>query len=233
MRAAISWLLPSDGIFRRASDSLQYFLTCQGQRVVLRGVDVTLPPSERYLTWVHDPDPPPTRCHGDLTSSAPPGNRDNQENTPTQDASRQLPRRLRPHRCREKQPGSSTNENSAFRAADPATRPGSAPIEIHLSRMLIQPGTSGSSSLPQWRILRPSCTHSIHGIPDFGPIKIRNADLTRTTLNSVLYINRPSPASSRIQPTDFVETPSPDLASPHLLFSYLIETPYLDRPMGS
>ena len=87
---------------------------------------MTLPPSERYLTWMHDPAPPPTRYHGDLTSPAPPGNRDNQENTPPQDASRQLPRRLRPRRRREKQPGSSNNENSASCAADPATRPGSA-----------------------------------------------------------------------------------------------------------
>ena len=35
MRAAIWWLLPSDGIFRRASNSLQYFLTRQGRHVVL------------------------------------------------------------------------------------------------------------------------------------------------------------------------------------------------------
>ena len=118
MRAVIWWLLPSHGIFRRTSDSLQYFLTRQGRRVVL-------PPSERYLTWVHDPAPPPTRYHGDLTSPAPPGNRDNQENTPPQDASCQLPRRLWPRRRREKQPGSSTNENSASRSADPATWPGS------------------------------------------------------------------------------------------------------------
>ena len=139
MRAAIWWLLPSDGIFLRASDSLQYFLTCQGRRVVLRGGDVTLPPSERYLTWVHDPAPPPTRYHGDLTSPALPGNRDNQENTPPQDASRQLPRRLRPRQCREKQPGPSTNENSASRAADPVTRPGSA-----ANRKFSFPGSSCS-----------------------------------------------------------------------------------------
>ena len=73
MRAAIWWLLPSDGIFRRSSDSLQYFLTRQGRRVVLRGGDVTLPPFERYLNWVDDPAPPPSRYHGDLTSPAPSG----------------------------------------------------------------------------------------------------------------------------------------------------------------
>ena len=41
MRAAIWWLLPSDGVFRRASHSLRYYLTRQGRRVVLRGGDVT------------------------------------------------------------------------------------------------------------------------------------------------------------------------------------------------
>ena len=35
MRAAIWFLLPSDGTFRSSSTSLQYFLTCQGRRVVL------------------------------------------------------------------------------------------------------------------------------------------------------------------------------------------------------
>ena len=41
MRAALWWLLPSDGEFRRASHSLQYYLARQGRRVVLRGGDVT------------------------------------------------------------------------------------------------------------------------------------------------------------------------------------------------
>ena len=44
---------------------------------------------------------------------------------PPQEASRKLPRRLRPRRRREKQPGSSTNENSASRMAGPVTQPGS------------------------------------------------------------------------------------------------------------
>ena len=68
MRAAIWWLLPSDGLFHRTADSLQYYFTRQGRRVVLRGGDVTLPPWERYLNWVPAPSPPPTRYHGDLTS---------------------------------------------------------------------------------------------------------------------------------------------------------------------
>ena len=210
---------------------------------------MTLPPSERYLNWIHDPAPPPTRYHGDLASPAPPGN---QENSLPQDTSRQLPRRLRPRRRREMKPGSSTNENSASHAADPATQPGSTANRNSAFQEAAtairprsaanrnspfagnRPGTSGSnrSSLPQWSILRPSCAHSIHSIPDFGPIKIQDADLTWTTLNSGVYINWPSQASSRIQLTDFVETPSPDLASPLLPFSDLIETPSLNRPLG-
>ena len=122
MRAAIWWLLLSDSLFRRASDSLQYYLTRQGRRVVLRGGDVTLPPWERYLNWVPDRAPAPTRYHGDLTSPAP---SEDQENTPPQDASRKLPRRLRPCRRKEKQPGSSTNGNPASRSAGSATQLGS------------------------------------------------------------------------------------------------------------
>ena len=45
MRAAMWFLLASDGVFRRSSTSLQYYLT----RVVLRGGDVTQPPMERRL----------------------------------------------------------------------------------------------------------------------------------------------------------------------------------------
>ena len=43
MRAALWWLLPSDGEFRRASNSLHYYLARQGRRVVLRGGDVPDP----------------------------------------------------------------------------------------------------------------------------------------------------------------------------------------------
>ena len=83
---------------------------------------VTLPPWERYLNWVPDHGPPPTRYHGDLTSPAP---SEDQENTPPQDASRKLPRRLRPRRRKEKQPGSSTNGNPASRVAGSVTQLGS------------------------------------------------------------------------------------------------------------
>ena len=270
MRAPIRWLLPSDGIFRHSSDSLNYFLTRQGRCVVLRRGDVTLPLFERHLNWVNDPAPPPSRYHGDLTSPAPSGDHSiNQENTLPQDTIRKIPRKLRPRIQKEKQPGSATkqnspsqkagsktqceplaNRNSASQKAGSATRPGSranhdsafqeadsvtrlrstanenSPLTVN------QLGNIGSNRSTQWSIPGPSCTHSIHSIPDSGPIRMQKADLTRTTLNSGVYINRSSQASSRITPNDLVKTPSPDLASPHLFFSDLIETPSLDCPLG-
>ena len=89
MRAAIWFLLPSDGTFRRSSSSLQYFLTRQGRRVVLRGGDVTPPPWERYLNWVHEVHPPPSRDHG-------------KENPPPPEEPRKLPRKMRPCRKQRK-----------------------------------------------------------------------------------------------------------------------------------
>ena len=43
MRAALWWLLPSDGEFRWTSHFLQYYLARQGWHVVLRGGDVAQP----------------------------------------------------------------------------------------------------------------------------------------------------------------------------------------------
>ena len=76
---------------------------------------MTLPPLESYLNWVTDPMPLPARRPDDLTSPAP------SENTPPANASRKLPRRLRPRRCRGKQPAVSANDNSASRIAGLAT----------------------------------------------------------------------------------------------------------------
>ena len=61
MRAALWWLLPSDGDFRRAYSGLYYYLARQGQHVVLRGGDVTQPLYESRMNWVHDPAPPASR----------------------------------------------------------------------------------------------------------------------------------------------------------------------------
>ena len=64
MRAALWWLLPSDGEFRRAPNGIQYYLARQGRRVVLRGGDVTHPLYERSMHWIPDPKPSPPRHTG-------------------------------------------------------------------------------------------------------------------------------------------------------------------------
>ena len=85
MRAALWFLLPSNGEFRRSSPSLQYYLTRQGRRVVLRGGDVTRPPLESYLNWTADPAPIPPR-------------KDAKENLLPSAEPCKLPRKMRPHR---------------------------------------------------------------------------------------------------------------------------------------
>ena len=64
MRAALWWLLPSDGEFRRAPSGIHYYLARQGRRVVLRGGDVTHPLYESRMRWIPDPTPPPPRRTG-------------------------------------------------------------------------------------------------------------------------------------------------------------------------
>ena len=77
---------------------------------------MTRPPLERHLNWILDPVPPPARCPGDLAATPP------SEKAAPQDASSKLPRRLRPRRHRGRQPGLSTNHNSASCMAGPATQ---------------------------------------------------------------------------------------------------------------
>ena len=74
------------------------------------------PPYNSHLNWILDPVPPPIRDHGDITSPAPSGDHGIQpsgkENVPPQDVLHKLPRKMRPRRRRERQPGASTNHNS-------------------------------------------------------------------------------------------------------------------------
>ena len=57
MRAALWWLLPSDGEFQRAPSGTQYYLARQGRRVVLRGGDVTQAGFGSRVNWIYDPAP--------------------------------------------------------------------------------------------------------------------------------------------------------------------------------
>ena len=119
MRAALWWLLPSDGEFRRASHSLHYYLARQGQRVVLRGGDVTRPFYESRLNWVVDPAPPAS--HRPTEEASPAGTSDIL--MPPSGSPSQPPRHLRSRRRRRRKAASTANRNLASRQADLAILP--------------------------------------------------------------------------------------------------------------
>ena len=70
MRAALWWLLPSDGDFLRAPNGLHYYLARQERRVVLQGGDVSQPLFESRMNWIYDPAPPaPCRATVDYSDT--------------------------------------------------------------------------------------------------------------------------------------------------------------------
>ena len=117
MRAALWWLLPSDGDFRRASSGLHYYLTLQGRRVVLREGDVTQPLYESCMNWVHDPVPPASRRpifdFDDTPASA------IISASPVAPLATPQPKKSRRRRRRRNR--HSANQNSAHRSAAPVT----------------------------------------------------------------------------------------------------------------
>ena len=72
---------------------------------------MTLPPWERYLNWVHDTAPPPSRDHG------------NENPSPTEET-RKLPRKIRPRRRQEKHHGHSSSKTGS--QSGTSRSPGSA-----------------------------------------------------------------------------------------------------------
>ena len=61
MRAALRWLLPSDGEFQSTPSGTQYYLARQERRVVLRGGVIKVPFLKSLINWIYDPAPPPPR----------------------------------------------------------------------------------------------------------------------------------------------------------------------------
>ena len=61
IKAALWWLVPSDGEFQRAPNGTQYYLARHGRRVVLRGGDVTQTLFGSRMNWIYDPAPPAPR----------------------------------------------------------------------------------------------------------------------------------------------------------------------------
>ena len=125
MRAALWWLLPSDGDFRRASNGFHYYLALQGRRVVLRGGDVTQPLFESRMNWIYDPAPPaPCRATVDY-SDTPVHTSDTQafaiDISASSGAPLALPHPKKSRRRRRRRNRRSANENSAPRSAAPVT----------------------------------------------------------------------------------------------------------------
>ena len=126
MRAALWWLLPSDGDFRRAPNGLHYYLACQGRRVVLRGGDVTQPLFESRMNWIYDPAPPVRSSNTPLNSrDTPVHTSDTPASAIDISASSGAPL-ASPHpkkswRRRRRRNSRSANENSAPRSAAPMT----------------------------------------------------------------------------------------------------------------
>ena len=131
MRAALWWLLPSDGDFRRASSGLHYYLAQQGQRVVLRGGDVTQPLYESCMNWVHDPAPLASRRATVDFSDTPVDFSDTPVDFSDTPASTIIsaspgaplapPHLKKSRRRRRRRNRRSANQNSAPRSADPVT----------------------------------------------------------------------------------------------------------------
>ena len=118
MHAALWWLLPSDGDFRRTSHDLHNYLAWQGWRVVLRGGNVTQPFYESRVNWVIDPALPASRRPVLEESAAP---------TPAHKmlpsgGETQPPRSQKSRRRRRRKAALSANQRPASRPADVMTQ---------------------------------------------------------------------------------------------------------------
>ena len=166
---------------------------------------VTLPPLERYLNWVPGITPPPSRDHGQKDIPPPP--RDHGKNdspSPSRDHGKEnlpphkLPRKIRPHRRREKHhiPGSSQNES--------------------------QPGTSGSLTFQRPQHPQPPSPAANHNSsrsylqdhsesrPVYNPAQpsIQQDSSTRSRQDSFSGSGLSSPALQRSHRDSFSGSPS-------------------------
>ena len=226
-------------------------------------ITVTRPLYESRLNWIHDPMPPATCRQDDLTSPAPAENTPPSEvrhKLPRRLRPRRRGRKQPATSANENSAsrvtdpatplGPSANENSPRLASSAATRPRST-ANRNSPLPGPQPGTSRSprsafvkhpqsfqsSHLPQHpgstTIPKASSPLICHSIPGQQPIKIEIASFAWTTLKSGVYINRPGLTPDRILQPAVLETPSPDLASPHLLSSNPPPNTSLDRLLGN
>ena len=135
MRAALWWLLPSDGEFHRASHDLHYYLARQGWSVVLRGGNVTQPFYESRVNWVIGPAPPASRRPVLEESAAP----TTAHKMPPSEGISQPSRRQKSRRRRRRKAARSANQ-----------RPASLPADV-----MTQADPTANSNSAHWRATRP------------------------------------------------------------------------------
>ena len=202
MRAALWWLLPSDGDFRQAPNGIHYYLARQGRGVVLRGGDVTQPLFESRMNWIHDPAPPtPRRAAMDYSdtpvqsSDTPVQSRDTRmksRDTPVLTSDTQasaiainassgaplaLPHPKKSRRRRRRRKCHSANENSAPRSAAPVT-----PDERWANRNSAsqratqhQPAASDPTQMKSTPVYKGQSIHSSHLTQPPVPATNRNS----------------------------------------------------------
>ena len=227
MRAALWWLLPSDGDFRRASSGLHYYLARQGRRVILRGGDVTQPLYESRMNWVHDPAPPASRrpivdfddTPASAITSASPG------------APLAPPQPKKSRRGRRRRNRRSANQNSAHHSAAPVTPDERWANENSASQSATRP-QSAANDLPKM-MSTPVYQH-----PSFHSSHLPQPPFPAANENSAFqfgldrFISRPIQTPNRIRLPPLLERTSQDLASPHLLCCNPAPNPSLDCLLG-
>ena len=184
MRAALWWLLPSDGDFRRASSGLHYYLARQGRCVVLRGGDVTQPLYESRMNWVHDP-AQPASCRPTVDFSDTPVDFSNIPASAIISASPGAPlappQPKKSQRRRRKRNRRSANQNSAPHSAAPVTPDESWANKNSASQSATQPQSAANDlskmmSTPVYQ--HPSFTSLIcHSLPFQQPMEIQHSSL--------------------------------------------------------
>ena len=132
MKAALWWLVPSDGNFKRAPNGTHYYLARHDGVWSCEGVMSPKPLLGSRMNWIYDPAPPAPRRATVHSSNTPVNSRDTPVLTSDTQASAiatlkssgapltlPLPRKCRRRRLRKAR--RSANENSAPRSAAPVT----------------------------------------------------------------------------------------------------------------
>ena len=233
MRAALWWLLPSDGDFRRAPSGLHYYLARQGRRVVLRGGDVTQPLYESRMNWVYDPALPASRratvdfSDTSVNSSDTPVNASDTPASAIISASPGAPL-ASPHpkksrRRRRRRNRRSANQNSAPCSATPVTPDERWANKNSASQRATQPQSAASdpSQIMSTPVYQDQSFHSSHLPQPPVPAANRNATfqfgLDRCRFPGLYKPAHPDPRQDLIAALTRVNNSGSGFSSPSLL----------------